>query len=336
MKILNNLSSEYLPSDQLRDKTWYRTADGSDLWYYWVDKIPNMKDEPNDVDEALRDLVHFLISENYKTLPSCEGHIFSKKEADSIFKKLLEDEDKINNDGLELINTENEKDKIIFKNTKYKVPFVNSKEIIQEKYSGYIGIEIPDHSLMKSIYSELSSLDEDVQVDLNKTRLDIYVESENQERQKELWKEITEIIKDEILNIKKTSRIYKLFELITKEAADPRVGTGKKPKGSSRRLYTDENPKDTVPVKFRTVSDIKKTLSRSDFKSKSHKRQSQIINLIHQRVRAAYQNAKDKETKARLKKALEYAEKKKEQSKEKTKRMQKRASINYFYKYCKF
>ena len=25
-----------------------------------------------------------------------------------------------------------------------------------------------------------------------------------------------------------------------------KVGTGKKPKGSGRRLYTDENPKDTV------------------------------------------------------------------------------------------
>ena len=26
---------------------------------------------------------------------------------------------------------------------------------------------------------------------------------------------------------------------------DPKKGTGKKPKGSGRRLYTDENPKDT-------------------------------------------------------------------------------------------
>ena len=33
---------------------------------------------------------------------------------------------------------------------------------------------------------------------------------------------------------------------------DPRVGTGKKPKGSGRRLYTDENPRDTVRIKFAT------------------------------------------------------------------------------------
>jgi hypothetical protein len=30
--------------------------------------------------------------------------------------------------------------------------------------------------------------------------------------------------------------------------ADPKVGTGKKPKGSGRRLYTDENPRDTVRI----------------------------------------------------------------------------------------
>ena len=107
------------------------------------------------------------------------------------------------------------------------------------------------------------------------------------------------------------------------EGKDPKVGTGKKPKGSSRRLYTDENPKDTVSVKFASVQDIKDTLSKSSFKSKSHKRQSQIINLIHQRSRAAYRNAKDPKVKARLKKAYKYAEKRKEASKRKTKRMNK-------------
>ena len=101
--------------------------------------------------------------------------------------------------------------------------------------------------------------------------------------------------------------------------SDPKKGTGKKPKGSGRRLYTDENPKDTVSVKFSTVQDIKDTLSKSSFKSKSHKRQSQIINLIHQRSRAAYQNAKDPKVKARLKKAFDYATERKEASKRKAK-----------------
>jgi hypothetical protein len=105
------------------------------------------------------------------------------------------------------------------------------------------------------------------------------------------------------------------------EGKDPKVGTGKKPKGSGRRLYTDEDPSDTVSVKFSTVKDIQDTFSKASFKSKSHKRQSQIINLVHQRVRAAYKRAKDPEVKARLKKAFDYAKKRKEASKQKTKRM---------------
>ncbi len=122
----------------------------------------------------------------------------------------------------------------------------------------------------------------------------------------ELQKGLEESIKDNLLNEK-----------------DPKIGTGKKPKGSGRRLYTDEDPTDTVSIKFKTKEDIVDTLNSASFKSKSHARQSQVINLIHQRVRAAYQNAKDPETKARLKRGLDYIEKRKEASKEKTKRLQK-------------
>ena len=117
-----------------------------------------------------------------------------------------------------------------------------------------------------------------------------------------------------------------IFEVLLHEAKkkkDPKVGTGKKPKGSSRRLYTDENPNDTVSVKFKTASDIRKTLSKKSFKSKSHARQSQIINLIHQRVRAAYRNAKDPKVKKRLKRAFDYACKRKEASKRKTESLKK-------------
>ena len=120
--------------------------------------------------------------------------------------------------------------------------------------------------------------------------------------------------------------VYPIATATAKRVAegDPKTGTGKKPKGSSRRLYTDEDPSDTVSVKFSTVQDIKDTLSKASFKSKSHKRQSQIINLIHQRSRAAYKNAKDPKVKARLKKAYEYAEKRKEASKRKTAAMNKK------------
>ena len=45
-------------------------------------------------------------------------------------------------------------------------------------------------------------------------------------------------------------------------AKDPKTGTGKKPKGSDRRLYTDENPKDTVSIKFATMKDADATVRK--------------------------------------------------------------------------
>ena len=109
--------------------------------------------------------------------------------------------------------------------------------------------------------------------------------------------------------------------------ADPKKGTGKKPKKSGRRLYTDENPKDTVKVKFSTRQDIVDTLNKVSFKNKSHARQSQVINLIHQRVRAALNRAKDPAVKKRLKPAFEYIKKRKEASKKKTQRMKKEGTF---------
>ncbi len=123
--------------------------------------------------------------------------------------------------------------------------------------------------------------------------------------------------------IKANPQRFRKYTRDNVQESDPKTGTGKKPEGSSRRLYTDENPNDTVSVKFRTKQDIIDTLNKSSFKSKPHKRQSQIINLIHQRVRAAYQNAKDPETKKRLKTAYDYIETVKEKSKQKTIRLQK-------------
>jgi hypothetical protein len=116
------------------------------------------------------------------------------------------------------------------------------------------------------------------------------------------------------------SELISLVKRVINES-DPKVGTGKKPKGSDRRLYTDENPNDTVSVKFKTKQDVIDTLNKESFKSKSHARQSQIINLIHQRLRVALERAKDPEVKKRLSTAFEYIKSKKEESKRKTQEM---------------
>ena len=66
---------------------------------------------------------------------------------------------------------------------------------------------------------------------------------------------------------------------------DPVVGTGKKPKGSGRRLYTDENPKDTVSIKFATVADARKTIAKVMKINKPYARKVQILTVLEQRAK---------------------------------------------------
>ena len=66
---------------------------------------------------------------------------------------------------------------------------------------------------------------------------------------------------------------------------DPKTGTGKKPKGSGRRLYTDENPKVTVRIKFATPADARKTVSKVKRISKPFARKIQILTVGEQRAK---------------------------------------------------
>ena len=70
-----------------------------------------------------------------------------------------------------------------------------------------------------------------------------------------------------------------------KKKRDPKVGTGKKPKGSGRRLYTDENPKDTVPIKFATMADAKATSAKVKRIKKPYARKIQILTVAEQRAK---------------------------------------------------
>ena len=89
-----------------------------------------------------------------------------------------------------------------------------------------------------------------------------------------------------------------------KKRKDPLVGTGKKPKGSGRRLYTDENPKDTVSIKFATVADARKTIAKVMRINKPYARKVQILTVLEQRAKVMgkmEQARLAKSAKARLK-----------------------------------
>ena len=68
---------------------------------------------------------------------------------------------------------------------------------------------------------------------------------------------------------------------------DPKVGTGKKPKGSGRRLYTDENPKDTVSIKYASPTDARKTVAKVKRINKPFARKIQILTVLEQRAKVS-------------------------------------------------
>ena len=72
--------------------------------------------------------------------------------------------------------------------------------------------------------------------------------------------------------------------------ADPKKGTGKKPKGSDRRLYTDENPKDTFKIKFATPADAKATVAKVKKVNKPFARKIQILTVMEQRDKVMGKN----------------------------------------------
>ena len=68
---------------------------------------------------------------------------------------------------------------------------------------------------------------------------------------------------------------------------NPKKGTGKKPKGTGRRLYTDENPKDTVSIKFATPADARATVAKVKKIKKPFARKIQILTVLEQRAKVA-------------------------------------------------
>jgi hypothetical protein len=71
---------------------------------------------------------------------------------------------------------------------------------------------------------------------------------------------------------------------------DPKTGTGKKPKGSGRRLYTDENPRDTVKIKFATPADARATVRKVKNINKPFARKIQILTVMEQRAKVMGKN----------------------------------------------
>ena len=94
-------------------------------------------------------------------------------------------------------------------------------------------------------------------------------------------------IKKVVKGLSKASKSHKKQANTLKKVLNgrPKKGTGKKPPGSGRRLYTDENPKDTVRIKFATEADARATVAKVKKIKKPFARKIQILTVGEQRAK---------------------------------------------------
>ena len=102
---------------------------------------------------------------------------------------------------------------------------------------------------------------------------------------------------------------------------EPKIGTGKKPKNSGRRLYTDEDATNSVPIKFSNINDVKQTIRKLESLYKSgkrpHVRISQIAQVLEQRTRFMKGKKKENELAKRYTSFLKERTKKKSEQERK-------------------
>ena len=105
-------------------------------------------------------------------------------------------------------------------------------------------------------------------------------------------------------------------------------------KSKSFDVYLDKNPKDTIPIKYKTLSDVKSTIRKLErlFKSKkyTHKRIWQVGMIMYVRLRAMKGKQKQKALAKRYYKFLGKRTKQKGKNKEETfkKRKKMKFKIN--------
>jgi len=93
---------------------------------------------------------------------------------------------------------------------------------------------------------------------------------------------------------KPTRKSGKRSKKRTSKQKDPKFGTGKKPKGRRRHLYTNENPKDTVSIKYATPADARATVKKVKNIKKTFARKIQILTVMEQRARVAGKKEQEK------------------------------------------
>lgn len=189
-----------IPVGKLRFYDWFYSCDHKD-WYYYkprkkADFDPANLD--NNLDKNIKKINKLLTDNNFKTMPSCEGHTRSENFVQKTYDNLINDAKKIRSTGLWLRNCEN--DNLYFLlDPNWKLPFTKDqlKESIGENsiVRGYVGFETNDNKLIQFCIDILNDLG-GIECRYKKGVLEIINSSPKDEERKDNWKAVYSILEE--------------------------------------------------------------------------------------------------------------------------------------------
>lgn len=186
--------------DKLKSYDWYYSEDHN-YWYYYKDRKKsdyNYTELDETLDPGIKQIITLLNDSGYKTLPSCEGHKRSESFCKNAWKNLLLDQEKIKTVGLWLNNCENN-NKYYLYDPNWQLPFTfeefkavcsGEKEVV-----GYVGFICDDKKIFDLIEGLLSN-NTYIKVQFDGKNIEIFNNSKDDNKRKENWKIIAEILSE--------------------------------------------------------------------------------------------------------------------------------------------
>lgn len=192
-----HISSALIPQSQFHMGAWLIQVE-QPSWYYFMKK-KNTNLISNDhfmesVDAPLKDLVHFLHTQQVPTTPSCSGHFRSREEYKKVFASLVKDKETIHHEGLDLKDIETGKI-YHYQDKNYRLPWQEEEfldRIMSYQHKGVVGMRL-GHK--RSIKKQILSLEfSGVKFEEKENIVLILLEKNSEASNIRTWAEITEAI----------------------------------------------------------------------------------------------------------------------------------------------
>lgn len=189
-----------IPVEELRFYDWFYSCDHKN-WYYYKQREKADFDPANldnTIDPNIKKINKLLTDNNFKTMPSCEGHLRSDSFVEKTYQSLLNDAKKIRTIGLWLRNCENDNLHFLL-DPNWKLPFSidELKESIGKNsiIRGYIGFKTNDNKLIQFCIDILNDLG-GIECKYKDGVLEIINSSPNDKERKDNWIAVYSILEE--------------------------------------------------------------------------------------------------------------------------------------------